>query len=143
MSSMKVAVMGGGNGSHTIAVDLSLKGLVVNMFEMERFAEKMKEVFESRQIEISGVAGQGKAKLNLVTTDIQEAIEDVEIIFIPLPGFAISAYAELLAPYLREDQFVIIMPGTLGTLEKFYGQIVIKKMLLLLRLEVFRLPPDL
>ena len=114
---MKVAVMGGGNGSHTIAADLSLKGHQVNMFEIEIFAEQMKGVFESRQIEISGVAGQGKAQLNLVTTDIKEAIEDVEIIFIPLPGFAISTYAELLAPYLREDQFVIIMPGTLGTLE--------------------------
>jgi len=122
---MKVAVMGGGNGSHTIAADLSLKGLKVNMFELEIFAEQIKEVFESRQIEISGVAGQGKAQLNLVTTNIKEAIEDVEIIFIPLPGFAISTYAELLAPYLREDQFVIIMPGTLGTLE--FRKILINK----------------
>ncbi len=32
MSSMKVAVMGGGNASHTIAADLTLKGLTVNMF---------------------------------------------------------------------------------------------------------------
>jgi len=122
---MKVAVMGGGNGSHTIAADLSLKGLKVNMFELEIFAEQIKGVFESRQIEISGVAGQGKAQLNLVTTNIKEAIEDVEIIFIPLPGFAISTYAELLAPYLREDQFVIIMPGTLGTLE--FRKILINK----------------
>ncbi len=117
MITMKIAVMGGGNGSHTIAADLSLKGHRVNMFEKEIFAVQMKEVFESCQIEISGVAGQGKAQLNLVTTDIRRAIEDVEIIFIPLPGFAIGTYAELLAPFLREDQLVIIMPGTLGTLE--------------------------
>ncbi len=117
MNTMKIAVMGGGNGSHTIAADLSLKGHRVNMFEMEIFAEKMNKVFQSRQIEISGVAGQGKAQLNLVTTDIKEAIKDVEIIFIPLPGFAVNTYAGLLAPYLKEDQFVVIMPGTLGTLE--------------------------
>ena len=45
MGLMKVAVMGGGNGSHTIAADLSLKGLTVNMFEMEQFAGTMRGVF--------------------------------------------------------------------------------------------------
>ncbi len=117
MSSMKVAVMGGGNASHTIAADLTLKGLTVNMFEMEKFAHAMRTVFETREIEMSGVAGTGKARLNLVTSDIREAIEGVEIIFIPLPGFAVTPYAQILAPHLEEDQIVLIIPGTLGALE--------------------------
>lgn len=117
MSSMKVAVMGGGNASHTIAADLTLKGLTVNMFEMEKFAHAMRTVFETREIEMSGVAGTGKARLNLVTSDIREAIADVEIIFIPLPGFAVTPYAKIMAPYLEEDQIVLIIPGTLGALE--------------------------
>ncbi len=50
----------------------------------------MRTVFETSEIEMSGVAGTGKARLNLVTSDIQEAIAGVEIIFIPLPGFAIT-----------------------------------------------------
>ena len=117
MKSMKVAVMGGGNGSHTIAADLTLKGLTVNMFEMEAFADRMKTVFETRRIEMSGVAGTGIATLNLVTTDIRRAVEAVEVIFIPLPGFAISTYGRLLAPVLTPDQMVVIMPGTLAALE--------------------------
>ena len=56
---MKVAVMGGGNGSHTIAADLALKGLSVNMFEMAQFAASMQKVFECREIEMTGVAGSG------------------------------------------------------------------------------------
>ena len=117
MNPMKVAVMGGGNGSHTIAADLSLKGLTVNMFEMEKFAASMQKVFETGEIEMTGVAGSGKAKLNLVTTDIAEAVKDTEVIFIPLPGFVVSAYARLLAPHLTDDQIVVIMPGTLAALE--------------------------
>ncbi len=117
MGSMKVAVMGGGNGSHTIAADLALKGLTVNMFEMEQFAARMREVFETREIEMSGIAGSGIAKLNLVTTNIRAAIEDVEVVFLPLPGFTVSIYGQLLAPYLTEDQIVVIMPGTLSALE--------------------------
>ena len=90
MDSMKVAVMGGGNGSHTIAADLTLKGLTVNMFELEQFAGRMRQVFEIREIEMTGVAGSGKARLNMVTSAIQQAVEKVEIIFIPLPGFAVA-----------------------------------------------------
>jgi opine dehydrogenase len=117
MKSMTVAVMGGGNGSHTIAADLALKGLTVNMFEISEFAEHMREVFETRKIAMSGVAGEGIAKLNLVTTDIRQAVEGAEIIFIPLPGFTIPAYGRLLAPVLTPDQMVVIMPGTLAALE--------------------------
>jgi opine dehydrogenase len=117
MGSMRVAVMGGGNGSHTIAADLSLKGLTVNMFEMEQFAGTMRGVFETREIEMTGVAGNGMARLNLVTSDIRRAVEDVEIIFLPLPGFTVSVYAKLLAPFLKNEQIVVLMPGTLSALE--------------------------
>jgi opine dehydrogenase len=101
----------------TIAADLTLKGLSVNMFEMEQFASSMQKVFDTGEIEMTGVAGRGKAKLNLVTTDLAAAIRDVEVIFIPLPGFTISNYAKLLAPHLTENQMVVIMPGTLAALE--------------------------
>ena len=49
--------------------------------------------------------------------DIKEAVEGVEIIFIPLPGFAVTSYAQILAPLLEEDQIVLIVPGSLGALE--------------------------
>jgi opine dehydrogenase len=117
MNAMKIAVLGGGNGAHTVAADLTLKGLTVNMFEMEEFASSMQTVFDTGEIEMTGVAGQGTAKLNLVTTDLAAAIRDVEIIFIVLPGFTIATYARLLAPHLTENQTVIIMPGTLAALE--------------------------
>ena len=117
MSSMKVAVMGGGNGSHTIAADLSIKGLTVNMFEMEQFAGSMRSVFETLEIEMSGVAGNGIARLNLATSDIRRAVEDVEMVLIPLPGFTVSVYARLLAPILRKEQMVVLMPGSLSALE--------------------------
>ncbi len=117
MGKMKAAVMGGGNGSHTIAADLALKGIEVNLFEMPAFADRMQHVFETRMIEMSGVAGSGKAQLACVTSDIGEAVEGVEVIFIPLPGFAVSPYAKILAPHLKESQLVVLMPGTLSALE--------------------------
>jgi opine dehydrogenase len=117
MNVTKIAVLGGGNGAHTVAADLTLKGLSVNMFEMEQFASSMQTVFDTGEIEMTGIAGLGKAKLNLVTTDLAAAIRDIEVIFIILPGFTIATYAQLLAPHLAENQMVIIMPGTLAALE--------------------------
>jgi opine dehydrogenase len=121
MSKMKVAVLGGGNASHTIAADLTLKGLSVNMFEMEQFSGSMRTVFETRRIEMSGVAGSGVATLNMVTSDIEAAVRDVEVIFIPLPGFTVAAYIKLLAPVLKSGQIVLLLPGSLGALEFWNG----------------------
>jgi opine dehydrogenase len=117
MTIKKAAVLGGGNGSHTIAADLTLKGLSINMFEMEQFADSMQTVFATREIEMSGAAGSGKARLNLVTSDIAQAIHGVEVIFMPLPGFTIEPYAKLLAPHLQDGQAVILLPGTFSALE--------------------------
>ena len=55
--------------------------------------------------------------MNLVNTDIREAVDGAEVISIPLPGFTISAYGRILAPLLTEDHIVVIMPGTLSALE--------------------------
>jgi len=117
MTIKKAAVLGGGNASHTIAADLTLKGLTVNLFEMEQFAGSMSSVFETREIEMSGVAGSGKARLNMVTSEIREAVEGVEVIFMPLPGFTVSPYAKLLASHLKDGQAVVMMPGSLSALE--------------------------
>jgi len=117
MKIKSVAVMGGGNGSHTIAADLALKGLRVHMFEMEAYADNMRSVFETGIIEMTGVATSGKAKLNRVTTDMAHAVEGVEVIFIPLPGFTVEGYARRLSPHLTDGQAVVLMPGTLSALE--------------------------
>jgi opine dehydrogenase len=117
MTITKAAVLGGGNGSHTIAADLTLKGLKINLFEMEQYAEAMQSVFATREIEMSGVVGSGKACLNMVTSDIEAAVKDVEVIFMPLPGFTVAPYAKLLAPHLKDGQAVVILPGTLSALE--------------------------
>lgn len=59
----KIAVLGGGNGAHAAVADLSLRGFEVNMYEDERFASNMQQVFDTQEIELSSAAGTGTAKL--------------------------------------------------------------------------------
>ncbi|MEK5214661.1 NAD/NADP octopine/nopaline dehydrogenase family protein [Psychrobacillus sp. FSL H8-0487] len=120
-----VAVLGGGNGGHTLAADLSLAGHTVHLFEMEKFSYAMKGVFESKRIECLGDVLNGTAEIAMVTNDIDQALDGAEIILIAVPAFAHRDYAKLLANKVKADQLVVLLPGTLGSLEfaKIWGDL--------------------
>jgi opine dehydrogenase len=110
-----VAVLGGGHGAHAMAADLASRGFPVTMFEMPRFRDGLRELFETQTIHVSGVI-QGSYKLNRVTSDIDEAIEGVRYILVVTPAFAHEAYARLLAGRARADQVVVLYPGAFAGL---------------------------
>jgi opine dehydrogenase len=112
-----IAVLGGGNGGHAIAANLSLAGFKVNFFELPRFAESFEKVLRTKEIQIQGISIDGVAKLNLATTDIQQAIKDVEVIFVITPAFGHKAMAEVCAPFVQDGQTIVLMPGSGGSLE--------------------------
>jgi opine dehydrogenase len=112
-----IAVLGGGNGGHAIAANLSLAGFKVNFFELPRFAESFEKVLRTKEIQIQGISIDGVAKLNLATTDIQQAIKDAEVIFVITPAFGHKAMAEVCAPFVQDGQIIVLMPGSGGSLE--------------------------
>jgi opine dehydrogenase len=112
-----VAVLGGGNGGHAVAANLSLAGYKVNFFELPRFADSLEKVLRTKEIQIQGVSVDGVAKLNLATTDIQQAIKDAEFIFVITPAFGHKAMAEICAPFVQDGQIIALMPGSGGSLE--------------------------
>lgn len=112
-----VAVLGGGNGGHALAADLTLAGHEVRLFEMEGFSHRMQSVFDTKKIECVGPVLSGTATIHAVTSNIDEAIQGAEIILIATPAFAHNSYANLLADKINSDQLVVLLPGTLGSLE--------------------------
>ncbi|MDI6762077.1 MAG: NAD/NADP octopine/nopaline dehydrogenase family protein [Thermodesulfobacteriota bacterium] len=112
-----VAVLGGGNGGHAVAANLSLNGYKVNFFELPQFAESFERVLRTKEIRIEGVSIDGTAKLNLATTDIQQAIKDAEVLFVVTPAFGHKAMAEACAPFVQDGQIIVLMPGSGGSLE--------------------------
>ena len=113
----KIAVLGGGNGAHAMAADLSLAGHEVSMYELPRFKKNIEVALKRGEIEITGLARRGTAKLNRVTTNIQEAIKDAEFIMVVVPSFGHKAFAEVCAPYLGDGQTIVLWPGNMGSLE--------------------------
>jgi len=121
-----VAVLGGGNGGHAVAANLSLAGFKVNFFELPQFAESFEKVLRTKEIQIQGISVDGVAKLNHATTDIRQAIKDAEVIFVITPAFGHKAMAEVCVPFIQDGQIIVLMPGSGGSLE-FVNMIKQKK----------------
>ncbi len=117
MTRRHIAVLGGGNGARTVAADMALAGHKVSLFEFAQFHDNVSEIFERKRISITGKARKGDAELALCTHNISEAIRDVEVVLIVVPALYHQTYAELLAPHLQDGQHIVLMPGTMGSLE--------------------------
>ena len=118
MTPKKIAVLGGGNGAHTMAAEMTLKGHTVNLYEMPQYRHNMEKVFETGTIRLQGNIKdlQGPVKLNLVTDDIAEAVEGCHYILLVCPAFAHADYAKLLKGHLHADQIVVTFPGAFAGL---------------------------
>ena len=111
----KIAIVGAGNGGQSAAFELTQKGFTVHLQDIDKKA--IEGIREREGIRATGQL-EGFARIPLVTTDIAEAIEGVEAILPMVPRFAHAPVAARLASCLREDQHILLCPGsTAGELE--------------------------
>jgi opine dehydrogenase len=111
---LKIAVLGGGNGSFAAAGDFTLRGHEIRLWRRDAAAVNAHRV-EGSRIAVKDSKGRHDAKLALVTADIAEAVRGVELILCPAPAFAQRDIAALLAPHLRDGQVVFLPPATFGS----------------------------
>lgn len=112
---MKIAVLGGGNGSFAAAGDFGLAGHEVRLWRRDADLVAAHRAAGSRLI-VKDHHGRRDVKLALVTTDIAEAVGGSELILCPAPAFAQPDIARLLAPHLRDGQVVFLPPATFGSM---------------------------
>lgn len=111
-----IAVLGGGNGAHTMAGDLALRGYHVRMWEDPRFIGRLGVLRETLTIRCTGeVCGDGR--IDLLTDDIAEAIDGADYIAVVTPSTAHVAVAEQLRGKVGREQVILIYPGGFGALE--------------------------
>jgi opine dehydrogenase len=111
---VRIAVLGGGNGSFAAAGDFALAGHQVRMWRRDRDAVAS-HCAAGSTIQLKDFRGQHMASLKQVTSDIGAAVIGAELILCPTPAFAQTDIAEQLAPHLAEGQVVFLPPGTFGS----------------------------
>ncbi|MDR3296023.1 MAG: NAD/NADP octopine/nopaline dehydrogenase family protein [Clostridiales Family XIII bacterium] len=117
-----VAVLGGGNGAHAMAADLCSRGWTVRLYEMPRFKDNIRKVFETQSIEAEGLIN-GTFRLDRVTDDIEEAVDGAKYIIVITPAYAHKDYAILLKGKVSPGQTIITIPGAFAALvyKKVFG----------------------
>ncbi len=112
---MKIAVLGGGNGSFAAAGDFALASHEVRLWR--RDGEAVADLVRNGStITVKDHAGRHEARLALVTTDMAAAVDGAELILCPAPAFAQADIAAALAPHLRSGQVVFLPPATFGSM---------------------------
>lgn len=108
MKVRKVGVLGGGNGGITAAADLRTKGLETSLYELPQFFSNLSVIKEKGGVLLQDNKGEEFVEINTITDDIEEAIKDAQVVMLVVPGFAIEAFAEVLAPVVSEEQVIFL-----------------------------------
>jgi opine dehydrogenase len=113
MAIKEIAVLGGGNGSLTMAGDMSLAGYNVRMWTA--FPQEFETLYETKTVKLKGLGRQGAAEIDLVTKDLGEAMRGAQVICCPTPAFAQTDIAKILGPHLEDGQVLFLSPGSMGS----------------------------
>jgi opine dehydrogenase len=115
MYKLKFAVVGAGHGGKAIAAHLAIKGFTVNLYN--RTLSKILPIRKFHGIELEGEV-KGFGKLNIISSNIEKVIKGTDIIMVVVPAYGHVSIAKRCAPFLNENQIVVLNPGrTCGALE--------------------------
>lgn len=111
----RFAVLGAGNGGLAMAGHLSLLGYGVRLWN--RSNNRIAQLRRSRKIELISEREDlphGTTRLEVVTDDPGQCVEDTDIIMVVVPATGHREVAETFAPFLRDGHIVVLHPGRTG-----------------------------
>jgi opine dehydrogenase len=117
---MKIAVLGAGSGGQAMAADLTLAGHEVSLAAIPEHSNAISIIQTCGGIYVDGTTSgahkTGFAKIALVTTNIEAAIKDAEVIMVVIPAFGQEAYMTEIIKYGKRGQIVVFNPGKFASL---------------------------
>jgi len=119
-----VAVLGAGACGQTFAADFTFAGYKVRLYELPEFApETLGEVLETHEIELGGkqfnfkwFRRAGVTKVDVVTTEISQALKGTGLIIVAIPAKGHKPFFEKMIPHLEDGQVISIFPDNFGSL---------------------------
>lgn len=111
---MRITVVGCGNGAFAAAADLSSRGHEITLYVNESHSSNFDRIRDSRVIECTGVGPKGHIELHDVTCDITRALDGADLIMPVITANSHVEVAEELAPHLKDDDRILLVPGSTG-----------------------------
>jgi opine dehydrogenase len=106
-----VTVLGAGAGGAAAVADLSQRGHRVRLWNRSR--ETLEPFLKAGAVRYEGALGAGEARPELVTSELAEAVADVDVALVCLPALAHEDVARALAR-LDPSLPVVLNPGHTG-----------------------------
>jgi opine dehydrogenase len=112
-----ITILGASHGGQALAASLALRGCEIHLYDHPDFKANIDGILQRQnQIElVDAIAGVGQ--IALATTDIRAAMAGAEIVLVIVPSFAQRIMLDCAAPYLKDDQIILLLPGNFGSLE--------------------------
>ncbi|MEE2956890.1 MAG: NAD/NADP octopine/nopaline dehydrogenase family protein [Pseudomonadota bacterium] len=120
MGTKRVAILGAGHGGLAAAADLTARGFEVSLHA--RRQETLSPLQNQGGVLAQGVQ-DGLFPIDLLTTNLEEAITGVDLIMLVLPSVAHKFYAEGLASLLNPDIPIFVNPGHTGGALHFVNEL--------------------
>lgn len=112
---MRISVLGAGNSGLAMSAHLSKEGHEVSLWNRSR--ETIAQLMETRVIHCEGKI-EGSFAIDLVTDDLEKAVQDPDAILITTPANAHRELAELIGRHISKSTVIVLNPGrTFGALE--------------------------
>ncbi len=116
---MKCAIIGAGNAGCATAAHLKRLGAEVTLYDIEQ-SQLAAIINNDNTITLTGnIKCSGDARINLVTNDLENAVQDAELIICATPAHTHKEVAKAIAPYLDKDQKILLTPGRTGGVLEF------------------------
>jgi len=110
---MKFAIIGCGNGGKAVAAEVASAGHSVSVFEAMP-NDDFRKLQADKTLTLKGTMDI-RASLDLVTDDMQEAIEGRDVVMVVVPSFAHNPLFKQLLPLLKDGQHLVVVPGNYST----------------------------
>ncbi|HSG25310.1 MAG TPA: NAD/NADP octopine/nopaline dehydrogenase family protein [Anaerolineales bacterium] len=112
-----ISVFGAGHGGKAMAAHLAISGANVTLYN--RTWKNIQAIKERGGISLSSTSElSGFGEMYHVTSNIEEAVKNSQILMIVVPAFAHADIAKKISPYLENGQIIVLNPGrTFGAFE--------------------------
>ena len=107
-----IGILGGGNGGHAAAADLSLRGFEVSLFS--RYLESLKPIHDQGGILLVDDQGERLVPIRRLCERVSEAVKGAALVLIIVPATAHEYYANACARHLHDGQIIVLNPGSTG-----------------------------
>jgi opine dehydrogenase len=109
--SMKVAVLGSGNGAHAIAFEWARAGHEVYMFDFKEFTKAVVAINAAGGIRAEGEM-EGFEKIVYAGYDIEQVITGADIVFAVGPAYSTEPFGKACKPYVKPGQIFVVCPSS-------------------------------